>query len=185
MTLIVGIRCKDGNLIASDSRAIFFGDMPLMREADQKLEVVGNKFCLAHLGAVAMTSKAVETITEQVAARSIVSSKTFIELCEEAVFEITKKYAVRIAVAEDHEEYDWSIVCATPDGIYDIRQEGISEKYVDYQCFGSSDLYGEYILKQLYKVAPTLAEASKWLPTRSNRRLIWIQVWEDQFRWSS
>ncbi len=133
-----------------------------MREADQKLQVINDCFCLASLGAVSMTSKAIESIAEEVANRSIVSPKTFIDLCEEAVFRITKKYRERIALSETEEDYDFSLVCATPEGIFEIRPEGISEKYSDYQCFGSSNLYGEYILKQVYKPDSTLSEASKW-----------------------
>src|SRR3989442_1108413 len=136
LTLILAIRCQDGNLIASDSRATYSLDIPLMREADQKLQIVDARFCLGTLGAFALASKAIESIEGQVLSKKIVSSKGFIDLCEEATFQITKKYGERIAFAKitqdyDPEEYDFSLVCATAEGVFEIRLEGISEKFSD------------------------------------------------------
>lgn len=138
-----------------------------MKEADQKLQIINGKFCLGTLGAFSLASKAIDSIESQVLNKKMSSPKGFIDLCEEAIFQITKKYGERITFARmtedyDPDEYDFSLVCATAEGIFEIRPEGISEGFSDYQCFGSSDLYGEYILKQVYTPEATLNEASKW-----------------------
>jgi len=55
------------------------------------------------------------------------------------------------------------LVCVSSDGIFAIPLQGISEKEEKYFAFGSSELYGEYIIRLLYTPMASFApDAAKW-----------------------
>src|SRR2546428_2644450 len=131
-----------------------------MKEARTKIETFGNQFTITTVGAIGMAGKVLDVIRAEFVKRHIDSPKAFVELCEDASFNVTKRYNDRIQIAE--EDLDFFLVCTSKDGICQIAREGISEPFEDYGCFGSSDLYGEYIIKQFYKKQASFDEAAKW-----------------------
>ncbi len=146
--------------MATDSRAVYGEDMHLMREAERKIEVVDNRFCISILGSIGIATKVVEDIRAEFQKRRTHQTTPFVELCEDAAFKATKRYGERIQLSD--EDYDFDLACVSSDGIFAITRQGISEKEEKYFAFGSSDLYGEYILRQLYKAKPTFDEAARW-----------------------
>jgi 20S proteasome alpha/beta subunit len=156
----VGIECKDGTLIATDSREVYGEDFPLMKDTQDKIEVFGNKFCLTIVGAVGMGAKVLQEIRAEFGKKHVDTLRSFVELCEDASFTVTRRYKERTLLSD--EDLDSFLVCASNEGIFSIPPEGISEQSHDYSSWGSSDLYGEYIIKQLYKKSPSMDEAARW-----------------------
>ena len=160
MTLVICVECRDGNLIATDSRVSYGEDLPLMREAQTKIDIFGGRFALTIVGSVGMAGKVLDEIQAEFHKTHIDSTRVFVELCEDASFKITKRYKERMEITD--EDLDFFLVCTSKDGIFQISGEGISEPFKDYGCFGSSDLYGEYIIRQLYAKNSSIDEAAKW-----------------------
>lgn len=146
-------------MIATDSRGVF-GDTPLMREHEEKLNLVNGRFCVAQLGYVAGADKVIEDIRSKCGETRVESTRDFIELCEDAMFEYTKKYGERMKASE--EDLDFSLMIVSADGIYSVFLDGMSDNFGEYACSGSSELYGEYVLKQLYKEKAELSVGAQW-----------------------
>ncbi len=159
LTLIVVIECKDSLLLATDSRVTY--DEILIRENYGKIENFGNKFSIATVGWAGGADAVVESIKTRFDPLKINTLRDFKELCEDECFNFFKRYKERMELSED-EDLGFDLVCASHEGAYEVHMDGTSDIVKDYQCFGSSDSYGEYILKQLYTEDSSIEQATQW-----------------------
>lgn len=160
MTIIVCIKFRDGIVLATDSRAVY--DAPLMREGQYKMEVINNKFCVAGSGLGGAIDRVIEDVREKTVKAGDMSIRDFVTLCEDSVFGYFARYYARFKMAECEEDYELGLVVASKDRMFRIGQDGTSEEEKDYLCEGSSDLYGEYVLRKLFKPNSVADEAAEW-----------------------
>jgi 20S proteasome alpha/beta subunit len=147
--------------MATDSRATY-DDAPLMREEAGKIVPVGNRFCMATIGWTGGADRVLDEVKLQFEKARIQSTRAFIDLCEDVSFNYLKRYKERLDILnEDGDDWSFFLACASSEGIFTV-EDGTSEQAYDYRCFGSSDNYGEYILKQLYKPNSSLREGTNW-----------------------
>jgi len=155
------VQSKDGMVIAADSRATY-GDAPLMRDSGGKILPIDNRFCIATVGWTGGADRVVDEVKVQFGKARVDTTRAFIDLCEDVSFSYLKRYKERLDVLdEDRGDTSFYLVCASSDGIFSV-EDGTSEQTYDYGCFGSSESYGEYILKQLYKRDSSLKEGTNW-----------------------
>jgi len=125
-----------------------------------KIKVVDNRFCMSILASIGIATEAIEDTGTEFQKGRVRQTSAFVELCEDASFKTTKRYAEGILLSE--EDYDFDLVCVSSGGIVAIPLQGMSEKEEKYFAFGSSELYGEYIIRLLYTPMASFAEAAKW-----------------------
>ncbi len=134
-----------------------------MRETTGKIFPIDNRFCIATIGWTGGADRVVDEIKVQFEKARIDTTRAFLDLCEDTSFSYLKRYKERLDVSDENDKDDMSfyLVCASSSGIFTV-EDGISEQTYDYGCFGSSENYGEYILKQLYKRNSSLKEGTNW-----------------------
>lgn len=178
MTLVVGIACKDGLIMASDSQGMSNRGVDVKRMDCTKIEVLsdnGLKSIVGGAGEVPFINKIVDLIKKNIKESRIKNCEELIDCCEEGINEITKKYGVdrlrKIGLIEKtpsvHSErpeptLNSIIVVGCIDNkkplLHIILPEGVAEKEENFCSIGSGSAYAEYILSNLFYEDITLKE---------------------------
>lgn len=166
MTVIVGIVCKDGIIIASDSQVEFERAAPVKRVNANKIYKLleDRNIAIAGAGTLTFIHKAINLIRESIieeekkSGRKL-SFREIIDLAESAMAHIYRVYNIKrleyiygqllpefihpfplmIGGSEKNNKY-----------LFILHEDGISEDIEDYATLGSGAAYAEYLLSKFY-----------------------------------
>ncbi|MGC9193578.1 MAG: hypothetical protein ACP5FQ_06740 [Thermoplasmata archaeon] len=186
MTVIIGIKCKDGVIMASDSQTEFERGSPVKRINAFKMQILGDKIAIGGAGMMALIDKTVSKINDYY--NSIVSKgynglSSLIEGTDEnaqgaeyIVSTIHKTYNVErpnyiYGGSRPDEVFDFYLMLggmslnsetggSKPD-LYILYENGIAEPEQDYATIGSGAPYAEYLLSKYYSNSIELDGAIK------------------------
>lgn len=177
MTIIVGILCEDGLVIASDSQAMSQRGVDVKRMDYTKIEDIdgelGVKALISGSGVVSFINKAMELLREKCNEKRIKSVKELILCAEDTMDDLTKRYSVdkfkKMGIAKNIKSkygkelqdegipfptlnFHLMIGCVEKNipHLYTISPTGIAEKEEKFGSLGSGSAYAEYILTNLY-----------------------------------
>ena len=181
MTIIVGIACKDGLIMASDSQGMSNRGVDVKRMDCTKIEILsenGLKAIIGCAGEVPYINKTIDLIKLKIEEFKVRTCNELIDSSEDSIDEITKKYGVdrlrKIGLIEKRGQLG-SFHSERPDPTLDIiimigciedekpilhivLPEGIAEKEENFCSIGSGSAYAEYILSNLFYDDMTLKE---------------------------
>jgi 20S proteasome alpha/beta subunit len=155
MTIVVAVRFSKGVVVATDSR-ITYGDFPLMREDERKIDSLNQKIAVTSTGLTGACDRILKDIKASVGSSTFLTFDEVVKKSEDIVWDFYKRNKERIEEEEEKEETYWSVQLFSKDRIVNIGPTGFSEEEPSYLCNGSGKLYAEYILRQRYK--PSLSE---------------------------
>ena len=176
MTIIVGIKCKDGVVLGSDSQQEFGRGVAVKRLNTGKIYKLDERFAVAGAGTLAHIEKAIDSI--KVALDDTKTRKGGVDLCEddcvnaiERAMTVTHKtYNVeRAAFLDDPHErsfFNPILICGCLEHsgkqdtacLFIIHPEGVVETISDYATAGSGAAYAELLLKNYYKAELSIGE---------------------------
>ena len=132
-----------------------------MRDGQFKIEIFNNQFAVAGSGSAGAIDCIIDNVHERFEKSKSLTIKKFVELCEDAAYDYLKRYKERFEASD--EDFDQAVLAVTScNKIYQVFYNGSSQEETNYGCIGSSDLYAEYILKQLYEPNVSLEQATEW-----------------------
>lgn len=178
MTIVVGIRCVDGVVIATDTQSEFDRGVSVKRLNVTKIHPLNGKFAVAGAGAVAHIVRAVELIrlamrqAQEEASKDELTDIIITDIIEKTLTAAHKRYNLdRARELEDGSERDFfqpillcGGICPCADGKQNhylsvLHSAGLVEPTQDYATIGSGAAYAEYILKNYYHDKITVDEA--------------------------
>jgi len=190
MTLILGIICKDGLVMASDTQSEFERGSPVKRINTEKLRILNNKIVIGGAGINALIDKAIRKIEEEYnlmlqngyddlrilieGEENTPEKEKTINGAEYIISEIHKIYNVQrptfiYGSPTAEESLDFYLMIGgfsyfngikKPD-LYILYENGISEPMKDYATIGSGSAYAEYLLEKYYDNNITTDQAIK------------------------
>jgi 20S proteasome alpha/beta subunit len=160
MTLIIGVRCKDGVVLA--------GDRKVMRgaECSEEKEIfeVFNNFIVGYSGLTALLDKFMSEINDYLNNNDDSTWGEFVPYLEDSVVDIFERYKDRLANIGSGVELD-VLYCAkmTDDHatLCHIPNYGISEEIKSFHIIGCGYPYALPFMKSLYYPEITMDEAIK------------------------
>jgi len=178
MTIIIGLKCKEGVVIASDSQQEFERGVQVKRLNTMKIHtIIDNKFALAGAGDYGHVEKAIYLIEEGL--HEVFVKKRVAYLDEDECIDIIEK---TMTFANKYYNIDRSKFLADPDekNYFDpilivgfiqsgdgknksaclliSHPDGLVERIPDYATAGSGAAYAELLLKNYYSYDLTLKE---------------------------
>lgn len=154
MTIVVAVRFSKGVVVATDSR-ITYGDFPLMREDERKIDSLNQKIAVTSTGLTGACDRILKDIKTSVGSSTFLTFDEVVKKSEDIMWDFYKRNKERIEEEEEEKTY-WSVQLFSKDRIVNIGPTGFSEEEPSYLCNGSGKPYAEYILRQRYK--PNLSE---------------------------
>jgi 20S proteasome alpha/beta subunit len=173
MTILIGLRCSDGVLIASDTQSEFGRGAPVKRLNASKIYPIGEHCAIAGAGTVAHIQKSIDLIRyglqeAESGKHSSLSDDEFTDTIEKVTTASHKRYNIeRAKYLGDPREREWftpMLICAAKCGsdkfhLSLIHYEGLVEPIEDYGTAGSGAAYAEFLLKSLYTEGIKVAKA--------------------------
>lgn len=183
MTIIVGVICKDGLVLASDSQAGSLRGVHVKRLDYTKIynfSFDGMTIAITGAGETPFITRAIEIFEEKAKETKFHKPRDVGDLAESVVNEITKRYifqrdkelgfAKSPSVAErpklqDDRSLGFALMVATcvngTPAIYTVYADGISAKEEGYASLGSGSAFAEYLLPRLHNKDLTLEQATR------------------------
>lgn len=160
-TCIIGLRCKDGILLAGDTRMTRGTKLSHQPKIIQPHQI---PIVYASSGTTALMDNflnRVNFLLYQVQNKSVKidTLEEFKERLEDIVFEIYERYTER---TPEH-LLDVFVGYKTPDslaGLYHIHSDGVSENVVDYDIIGSGEPYAMPFIQSIYYPDITLFDST-------------------------
>lgn len=166
MTIVLGIKCADGLVIACDSQVQFGRGLGVKRLNANKIYEIKNRFAMAGSGVVAHIEKVVESITavlkeEARKKGTFLSEVECVDILERCLATLHKHYNIDRSGFLGVDEKEFFNPCFIFGGILEDEQgknycmsiiwhEGIVEPVSDYGTIGSGAAYAELIMKSYY-----------------------------------
>lgn len=177
MTIIVGIVCKDGLVMAADSQAESFRGVKVKRLDYHKITTfpqTGDLFVVVSgAGTGAFISKATDTLKEKYESTKITRPGELSDIAEEVMTLMQKRYVVekmdklglsknahnhnRLRKVQVDFELNFILMvgCITKSGeqpnVYTVGTDGVSERGEKFASVGSGSAYAEYLLTKMYR----------------------------------
>lgn len=178
MTIIIGIRCADGVVVATDSQAEFSRGVDVKRLNMNKITTLEDRYIFAGAGVHAHIRTLIENVTffiqnQESQQRSQLNRDEAEKVAEQALWALVKHYHIdRSAVLGVADiEFFTPIVIFSGGNIVDksvdyyiyflYGQDGTVEPIDDYGASGSGAAYAELLLKRLYSEDMTVEEGIK------------------------
>jgi 20S proteasome alpha/beta subunit len=190
MTIIIGLLCKDGVVLASDSQAVSWRGVDIKRldyqkiasfKCDDNLNVV-----VSGAGTVALISKAIEKLHIRCQETKISTPEQLAEAAEDVMTDMEKRYIVdkfeklgvtkklKSPLAETGSQIEDTprlrgfiivVGCADSSGgnpcIYIIGPDGVAQRVHKFDSVGSGSVYAEYLLAKYYQDQVTVEKATE------------------------
>jgi len=169
MTVVVGINCKDGIVIACDSQVEFHRGAPVKRMNANKIYKLDGDIAIAGAGMVVFIEKAVnnlkhiiekkeEATNEKLSLEDIVDIAEGVMLDLHKVYDIDREMYLRsdIKSKEGQDFVNMHLMMGGVDRgsdknhLYSLYKDGIAEPVSDYATAGSGAPYAEYLLSRYY-----------------------------------
>jgi len=178
MTIIVGIICKDGIVLAADSQETYRRGVAVKRLGFEKIRTVIErgpaKVVMVGSGEGPFISRAAELLEAKLQSSLLPSPRIIADLAEDTLTEINSRYVVDRAVKLklDHSEVNepdlalmlgifWKDAAKTDMNIFTIFPDGVAEKEAGYASLGSGSAYAEYLLARMYRDTITVEQGCK------------------------
>ena len=184
MTVVIGIVCTDGIVIACDSQVEFNRGSPVKRLNANKIYQLDGNIAIAGAGMIAFIEKAVDNIKiahKELKDKGKLSVKNLVEGvddvggCELIMSSIHKAYDIdRVKYlygsSADEEIVDVFLMIGgieqTEQGEYESRlyllhKIGFAEPVNDYATIGSGAAYAEYLLSRYYEPSMEIKEGKR------------------------
>lgn len=179
MTIVVGIRCKDGIVIACDSQTGFSRGVEVKRLNTNKIYPIGKRYALAGSGTIAQIRTLVENVSyaineeERKKGNQPLNSEECFSVLYTTLLALHKLYnidrAAYLEIEEDELFFDpFSILCArTEDGgdndrrehcLFILHPDALVEPIDDFGTAGSGSAFAELVLEDLYHGGITVEE---------------------------
>jgi 20S proteasome alpha/beta subunit len=176
LTIIVGIKCSDGALIASDTQAEFGRGVSVKRLNANKIHCF-DRFAVAGAGMVAHIEKAANAIERGLKAGikekgADLDEDEAIDILEKTITRVHKEYNIdRSRFLNDPDEREFfqpllifcgvsSLATGGPHSCLAIvHSAGLVEPIDDYATAGSGAAYAELVLKNYYRAGISVKEA--------------------------
>lgn len=162
MTICVGLLCKGGAVVASDSQSEFERGVPVKRLGANKL-LKGDCFVVAGAGLIAHIKNTFDTISAELEKEvrqrqgQCLSRDECVTLVEKTVTALHKYYNIDRAQFLGVDEKGWFapllLFAYQASGgvmLLTVHPEGLVEEVDDYATIGSGAAYAELLLKALY-----------------------------------
>jgi len=182
MTIIVGLKCSDGVVMACDSQQEFGRGVAVKRLNTGKIYFLDKRFAIAGAGVSAHIEKAVDAIDigikegKKHKAGADLSEDECVNAIEKAITAVYKEYNIdRAKFLEEPKEKEFfapilivgCIEATNGEGnscqgnpcLFIVHSEGIVEKISDYATAGSGAAYAELLLKDYYSLEMRVEEA--------------------------
>lgn len=175
MTIIVGIYCQDGCVVATDTQSQFGRGVNVKRLNATKIYVMDEKFAIAGAGTVAHIEKAVDSLfyglKEKHRQHGLeLDEDVCIDVIEKTITAVHKQYNIdRSKFLGDPKEREFFtpvlIFGAALNGpekkscLCVVHHEGVVEPVDDYATAGSGAAYAELVLKNTYRANMKTDEA--------------------------
>lgn len=172
MTVVIGIICKDGVVIACDSQVEFQRGAPVKRLNANKIYKLDGNIAIAGAGMIAFIEKAIDSIRAQYEAlkkkgetsiSTLINGTEEIGGAEQVMASIYKTYDIeRVKFLYGSKEAQEIVEVFLMIGgiekinniikkrIYLLHKEGFGEPVNDYATIGSGAAYAEYLLGKYY-----------------------------------
>ena len=149
MTLIIALKCKEGNIIASDGRIVVLDEY----RSDQKIYKISEGVLVGLAGSTGVIKRIVRRLSELNI--SSLSSDEEVEKVEKALAEIYKYhrgvYGDNFASKEDFDrQFYGSMLAIDKENIYKFFFDGYPEPCGDYEAIGSASGYVRTLIEGLY-----------------------------------
>jgi 20S proteasome alpha/beta subunit len=175
LTIVVGIKCKDGVIVSTDTQAEFGRGVDVKRLNANKIHHIG-AYAIAGAGTIAHVEKAVDAIRRGFLTASKemgeeLEESQCIDTLEKTITAVYKEYNIdRSRFLDDPRERDFFdpilIFCGTVQDddvckscLSIVHSVGLVEPIHDYATAGSGAAYAELILKNYYRENLKLSEA--------------------------
>lgn len=178
MTIIVGIICREGVVLASDSQAGSFRGVHVKRLDYTKIYDFGfdgAKVVVTGAGETPFIARAIELIQEKGSETKFHKPREVANIAEEVMNEINKRYVIErlkdlgSTKAPTLQQEDLirppelalmlGLHCGQTPCLYTIYPDGVAGKEERYASLGSGSAFAEYLLARLYRDDFTLEEA--------------------------
>lgn len=178
MTIIVGIICEDGLVIASDSQASSFRGVDVKRLDYTKIYSFGfdgAKVVLTGAGQVPFIIRAREIIEDKSKDQKFHGPRAIADIAEDTMIEISRRYIVERlrglgSVRGPGQSDDGpmsapdfalflGVHCGTEPCLYTVYPDGVAGREDRYASLGSGSAFAEYLLARLYRDGLDLEEA--------------------------
>jgi 20S proteasome alpha/beta subunit len=183
LTIIIGLKCEDGVVIASDSQQEFGRGVSVKRLNTGKIYLIGDRFAFAGAGVSAHIEKAVDAIDMGIKegkkhkAGADLSEDECVSAMERSMLAIYKVYNIERAkfLGDPKEKEFFSPIlivgCVEAANgqtkgklgnhcLFIVHSEGVVEKISDYATAGSGAAYAELHLKNSYVKGMKVQEAT-------------------------
>jgi 20S proteasome alpha/beta subunit len=178
MTIIVGLKCSDGVVVASDSQQEFGRGVAVKRLNTGKIYFINKRFAIAGAGMSAHIEKAVDAIHTGILegkkhkAGTDLSEDECVSVMERSITSVYKEYNMSRAkfLGEPKERGFFKPILivgcieaanagAGNPCLFIVHSEGIVEKISDYATAGSGAAYAELLLKNYYSPEMKVGDA--------------------------
>jgi 20S proteasome alpha/beta subunit len=185
MTIIVGIICKEGLVIGSDSQASSFRGVQVKRSDYTKISEFGVNddlnLVVSGAGVGAFISKFIDKLRESCNSTKIKTTNQVADMAEDVMIEMQKRYVVEKAEklgftkkVKMQETLRKSQLPEVPGfvimigitekngqnpTIYTVTPEGIAERAEKFDSTGSGSAYAEYLLAKFHQLDMTIGQA--------------------------
>jgi len=183
MTIIAGLICEEGIVIASDSQAGSFKGVHVKRLDYTKIydfTVNGTTIVATGSGETPFITRAIEILEDKTKDGKFHKPREVADLAESVMNEVSKRYIfdrgkelgfskspsgpILPQLQEDRTlgfALMLGVCCQEKTAIYTVYPDGVAEKAEEYASLGSGSAFAEYLLPRLYRDDLTLDEATR------------------------
>jgi 20S proteasome alpha/beta subunit len=180
MTIIAGLICSEGLVLAADSQAGSFRGVHVKRLDYTKIydfRFDGATVIVTGAGETPFIARAKEIIEAKASDAKIKSSREVADIAEDAMKTITKRYVIdrmrdlgpsskapilqsdELPFAPPNFELLLGVWCGAEWCLYTVYPDGVAGREEGYASMGSGSAFAEYLLARLYRDDLTLEEA--------------------------
>jgi 20S proteasome alpha/beta subunit len=170
VTILVGIICKDGVVVASDSQAGSFKGVDVKRLDYTKIYDFSfgeTKVAMTGAGEVPFIARAIELFEERAAEKHFHKAREIADLTEDVMNEINKRYVVQRMKDLGYQKSPGTPRAQLPAGdtlgfslmlgvccnnkpiLYTVYPDGVAERGERYASLGSGSAFADYLLARL------------------------------------
>lgn len=180
MTIIVGLICKDGVVVASDSQAGSFKGVHVKRLDYTKIydfSFDGATVIATGAGETPFITRAIEIFEARAKGVKFNKAREVADLAESVMNEVNKRYVVdrdkelgflkapdtKSPSSQDERTLGFALLlgvcCGQESLIYTVYPDGVAERAERYASLGSGSAFAEYLLPRLHRYDLSLDEA--------------------------
>jgi 20S proteasome alpha/beta subunit len=183
MTIITGLICKEGIVIASDSQAGSFKGVHVKRLDYTKIydfKVNGTSIVATGSGDTPFITRAIEILEDKTKEGKFHKPREVADVAESVMNEVSKRYIFDrgkelgfskspsnpiLPQLQEERTLGFALMlgvcCEEKTAIYTVYPDGVAEKAEEYASLGSGSAFAEYLLPRLYREDLTLDEATR------------------------